>query len=64
MVNLAFSSMALIEEKKGNLSVQELPMNMWIWLPTRFGLIRILKEAAIFHQFWLQEGIHPQAAYR
>jgi hypothetical protein len=28
MVNLAFSSMALIEEKKGNLSVQELPMNM------------------------------------
>ena len=52
MVNLAFSSMALIEEKKKKLisaGTSNEHVNMTI--PTRCGLIRILKEAAIFHQF-------------
>jgi len=50
MVNLAFSSMALIEEKKKEL-ISAGTSNEHVNIPTRCGLICILKEAAIFHQF-------------
>lgn len=50
MGNLAFSSMALTEEKKKDL-ISARTSNEHVTIPTRCGLIHILKKAAIFHQF-------------
>lgn len=52
MGNLAFSSMALTEEKKKDLiSARTSNEHVNVTIPTRCGLIHILKKAAIFHQF-------------